>query len=167
VAEHAVLQLPNRTFRVPQLTKAEYDELMMLRCLNEGLAARLAAEGSTPALLKSMRGHNAALKRAVERTDVVQALKANQRFHFAVYESAGSPQLMSLIKSFWLRIGPFLSSIFVQQPDRIKLYGESVKLHQAIVAAIEERDGRAAERALINDFKTASQWYVAFNWRDR
>lgn len=167
VAEHAVLQLPNRTFRVPQLTKAEYDELMMLRCLNEGLAARLAAERSTPALLKSLRGQNAAMQRAVERREVAPALKANQRFHFTVYEGAASPQLMSLIKSFWLRIGPFLSSIFVQQPSRIKLYAESVKLHRAIVDAIEARDGRAAERALINDFRTASQWYVELNWRDR
>lgn len=165
VAEHAILQLPNRTFRVPLLTKAEYEELMMLRYLNEGLAARLAAEKSTASLVKSIRTHNTTMRRAVDRGEVAQTLRANQRFHFAIYGGADSPQLMSLIKSFWLRIGPFLSSIFVQHPGRIELYAESVGLHEAIVEAIESGDGRAAERALVSDLKTASQWYVGMNWR--
>ena len=105
------------------------------------------------------------MERAVDRRDVTQTLKANQKFHFLVYEAASSPQLLSVIKSFWLRIGPFLSSLFVQQPERVRLYDESVGLHEAIVEAIESGDGRGAERALINDLKTASKWYV--NWNSR
>lgn len=98
--------------------------------------------------------------------DVPGAVSANQKFHFAVYRQSGSPMLMGLIESFWLRAGPFLGSIH-GEPGTAEIYADSIPRHLALIEALERKDGRAAERMLCEDLRTANGGYARLTFGDR
>lgn len=159
VAEHVLTQQPNRAFRVASLTREQHSELLEIRCLNEGHAARLAARNATPDFVARLRGLNDEIVARLAEGDTAGAIGANQKFHFAIYRHAGSPMLMTLIESFWLRVGPFLGAIN-GEAGTAAIYADSIPRHLALVDALERRDGRAAERMLCEDLRTANGGYV-------
>lgn len=62
----------------------------------------------------------------------------NARFHFAIYQAAGSPVLVSLIRMLWQALP--------QRPAPARSLAESARQHAEILAAIRRRDAaRAAE----------------------
>ena len=78
----------------------------------EGLAAERAAARMTRKELERVARLGAAMRRdAAPRHDVSAFLAANREFHFAIYEAARSPLLLSMIKSLWLRVAPFFFAI--------------------------------------------------------
>jgi DNA-binding GntR family transcriptional regulator len=163
VAEHVLTQQPNRAFRVASLTRGQHGELLEIRCLNEGHAARLAAASATPDFVARLRALNDEMAARIAAGDVPGAVSVNQKFHFAVYRQAGSPMLMGLIESFWLRAGPFLGSLHTV-PGTAEIYEQSIPRHLALVEALERRDGRAAERALCEDLRTANAGYASLTF---
>jgi DNA-binding GntR family transcriptional regulator len=163
VAEHVLTQQPNRAFRVASLTREQHSELLEIRCLNEGHAARLAAKNATPDFIARLRALNDEMVARLRAGDTAGAVGANQKFHFAVYRMAGSPMLMTLIESFWLRVGPFLGAIH-GEAGTARIYADSIPRHAALVEALARNDGRAAERMLCEDLRTANGGYVSLTF---
>ena len=101
---------PKRAVMVPLMTAAEFADLTMVRMLNEGQAARLAAE-------RASKTEIAGVIALAERFDEVldsaygspAAVAANKDLHFALYRAAGSDVLMELITMLWLKAGPIIN----------------------------------------------------------
>jgi len=145
---------PQSGFYVREMSRAEFTELTEIRVRLEGLAGRKAAESAVPS------GDIAVLRRMNARfrdlRDPKDQMALNQRFHFNIYLRADRPQLLAMIQNLWVRIGPVLHHHpelhhpFVVRSDAV------TEVHNAMIAALETRDGDAAEEAIRADITNAS-----------
>ncbi len=112
------------------------EENYQVRAALESLAARLAATRISEAELERLKELHEELARHSKRT--AAAIDINRRFHFQIYEAAGSPILLALLRLLWRSLP--------DGPQLIRPLAESVRMHGEIVAAIRRRDQDAAER---------------------
>ena len=158
VAEQALVQMPNRTIRVPALTPDILTELVRIRMEVEGYAAARAARRGTAALCRQLRAINEGFRQAIAAEDSAAILEGNQRFHFAIYHAADAGELLKIIETLWLRSGPIVASER-NVPGSIAMFARGVKVHERITAAIERRDAAAARFALALDIRAAAAWF--------
>jgi DNA-binding GntR family transcriptional regulator len=158
VAEQALVQLPNRTIRVPALTPDILTELVRIRMEVEGYAAERAARRGSAALCRQLRAINEGFRQAIEAEDAAGMLEGNQRFHFAVYQAADAGELLKIIETLWLRSGPIVASER-NVPGSVAMFARGVQVHERIAAAIERRDAAAARFALALDIRAAAAWF--------
>lgn len=158
VAEKALVQLPNRTFRVAPFDLDIHAEQTRIRCAVEGFAAYRAAIRAPSGLVGQLRDANGSMREAVAAGDTDSVLDANRRFHFALYEGAGSPQLIEMITQFWLRSGPVIA-IALRTPESHVMFEAGTRVHDRIIRRIEagQPDGVRFDLAL--DIRAAAAWF--------
>jgi DNA-binding GntR family transcriptional regulator len=154
VSEGALEALPNRTVRVPHLTRVRLDDLERSRRLIEG-GLLGHAFGRLRAILPTLRElterYDAICPAAPEAKAAMADL--NHAFHFAVYQEARSRVLLPIVESLWMQSGPVVrraAGAFSSSGGR-----HATKHHHAIIRAVEKGDGAAAERALAADIGRA------------
>ncbi|MCT8974217.1 GntR family transcriptional regulator [Microbaculum marinisediminis] len=156
---------PKRAVMVPLMTAAEFADLTMVRMLNEGQAARLAAE-------RASKTEIAGVIALAERFDEVldsaygspAAVAANKDLHFALYRAAGSDVLMELITMLWLKAGPIINfdiGVAAGVPadeEMTRSRGHHSRSHHRMLCdALTARDGAAAAHAVSEDIRVASE----------
>jgi DNA-binding GntR family transcriptional regulator len=147
-AERGVEALPNRTVRVPTLTREQLEDLRQARCAVEGLAvARAAANFDRKAL--------AALNRLIDAQSELDAehnseasVEQNREFHFTIYRQAGSAILLPIIESLWLQFGPYLRYASDKYDSS---NGRGTHFHALIVDGLARGDAEAARKSLEAD----------------
>lgn len=150
VAEGVLVGRPRSGFQVAPASADAYRELIAIRCRLEGLAAREAATRLTPGSLKLLeRLHR---KIAAKTHAEAAYLELNFAFHFTIYRAARMPHLLELIEALWARVGPYLNLA-----AGFEVQERFIESHQAILTALDRRDGRAAERALRLDLESAAE----------
>lgn len=161
-AEGALEVLPNRAIRVPLMTRARFIELRTIRMEIEGLAAETAAACATSEEIEEIAGHQERFAAEAKRPepDGAVAMKENKDLHFGVYRAARMPQLLQIIESLWLRIGPVLNLDLRASSRRLHVV-EAHRHHADLVAALRARDGQAARRALAEDIRTAAEFILS------
>src|SRR5690606_10266963 len=98
---------------------------------------------------------------SVARTpDLSHAVEVNKRFHFALYEAAKSPTLVSIIRALWLKVGPVINLDLLGNPERIHT-GGAVSLHADVLAAVIARDPDKARAGIAADIKGASDFILS------
>lgn len=106
-----------------------------IRAALEPLGARLAAEAVTEeqlAHLQDLNDQMVAVGESAEYGDL------NRQFHFAIYEAAASPMLLSMMRMLW--------QAMPDGPKVVRPHAESAKQHQQLIEALADRDAdRAAE----------------------
>lgn len=147
ITEQALEALPNRSARVPLLRQDKLEDLTRVRIAVEGLAVALAVEQVTPQALRQL--HKLMQARPGDES---QHLANHRDFHFAVYRLSGSTTLMPIIESLWLQLGPYLRQATSQG---FHLGGEGMgdRHHLALLKALEERDEKAARKAVEQDIR--------------
>lgn len=154
VSEQALEPLPNRSIRVPLLTRERLDDLAAARRLIEGEAVRLAVRQLTAddiaKLRRITRGYD---ELTAGEEDHGHRAIYNHAFHFGIYRAAGSKVLLPIIESLWLQTGPFIraSASLYDGADGLS----ATHHHWRIIAALEERDGEAAAAVLGEDVERA------------
>ena len=151
-AERAIESMPNRSVRVPALSKHALRDLMETRFAVEGLAVARAASNMTSRTLAELRE----LIDAQSETDAEHiseaSAKQNRAFHFTIYRESGSTVLLPIIESLWLQFGPYLRVASERFDGR---EGRGTNFHVEIVEALARRDGDAARAALELDIGRA------------
>ena len=150
IAEGALKLLPNRSVIVPKMSRKRFSELWKIRQLLEGAAAENACRHATPKLAKRLRQINSSIRKAQSNNDLGEMLLNNQKFHFAIYDTAEMEILRSLIGNLWLQAGPFLYLTFLGHRS---LW--SLQQHAEAIKAIESRNPAAAKRAITRDIQVA------------
>jgi DNA-binding GntR family transcriptional regulator len=153
-AEGALTHSPNCGVSVPRLSRAEFDDVLQNRLLLEGEAAergalRLSANDKT-----RLRALLALMAQALVARDAKAYLDANEAFHLVLYRAAGSPLLLSLIETVWLKVGPLSNQLF----DDNAALGVLNDAHEDLMCALDADDAAAARRALERDLFTAGQF---------
>ncbi len=156
VAEGALEMRPNRSVRVPLMTRDRVLELRDIRGAVEGLAAEKAAAIATREQIAGLRRIAAELVAARSRGDNAADRQKIREFHFALYAIARQPTLLRLIEGLWLQTGPYMNLLY---PDFIASpRGPERRLR--ILKALQAHDGVTARREIESDIRDALS-YVA------
>ena len=99
-------------------------------------------------------GHSPGCTQALARGDARGYLDANEDFHLRLYRAAGSPLLLSLIETVWLKVGPLSNRLF----DDPAAAGVLNAAHDDLMAALARGDAAAARRAIERDLFVAGQF---------
>jgi len=147
VAEGALEGEPQRSVRVPPMTRERYQNIFQVRLGLEGLAVELATPNLRAADLATLRDCVARMDVAIEQREVQAYLDANSQFHLHLYGACGNPVLLRSIESLWLQIGPFFNRLFTGADLSLRLND----FHEEAFAAIEAGDAKAARAAMEQD----------------
>lgn len=109
----------------------------------EGLAARLAAVRCPPGLVEELDAIGERMKVATELGDVSQLARLNLEWHRALREAAANTYLDRFLNQVEHAVRRLPVSTFAHQGRPAEALAE----HDAVVRAIEARDGATAEKA--------------------
>lgn len=152
IAEGGFEMLPNRSVRVPHMTRERLKELLTMRRELEGMITAQACRRMTDAEFRGLEKLHAINARALKLRDQRMIRSINQQFHFAVYSLARSWVLMPVIEALWLRAGPFMH--LAQISPGIIWDGRH---HNDLMDALSRRDAKAARRAIQRDINMTGQ----------
>ncbi len=147
-AEHALTSLENRRIIVPELSDKDIDDIYFLRLMVEPELARQATKNMTAQTIDRLQDIDTQINDALDHGDVEAYLERNNRFHFAIYETARSQVLFHTARSLWVQIGPSLRIVCgrygtANMPDK----------HSELLEALSRRDENAAAQAMRDDLE--------------
>jgi DNA-binding GntR family transcriptional regulator len=162
-ADEALETLPNKSVRVPLMTRSRFEELVVIRLAVEGLAVETAAARITSEQLAELAALEQAFRREIAsgEPDANQIIQINKQFHFTAYAGAQMAALSSIIEGLWLRIGPVLNLDLRNSGSVRRSDPPSVQAHGELLAALAARDGHAARAALARDINSAAAVILA------
>lgn len=153
VADGGLEALPNRAFRVPEITLDQFRELYLMRLRIETLAAEHAAARASPkGLLEISAAFNA--MGSTGSGTLYSYLAAHRNFHFTIYRTAEMPFLFNAIETLWLRMGPVMN--LATDVDK------ETSAHQALVSALHRGDPNASSRAIDADLRQAADRTIRY-----
>jgi DNA-binding GntR family transcriptional regulator len=157
-SEGAFQSEANRTTRIPRSGVAEVAQILELRLMLEGLATEQAAKNISLVRLDELRKLQDEIDSVTTAGDTKASLAANKQFHFALYRTAENPNLLRLIESLWLRMGPFVSltaELLASTPE--KALSMACDHHVQLIDALNARDPEGARQAIQADIFEPTQ----------
>lgn len=137
---------PRQGLQVARASLGELREMFEVLAELEGACAKLAARRIDDPWRSRMSDAQALCAQAAERNDVDGYTRANADFHEALYQGCRNRYLADQICEIRARTSVYTVSVF-QLPGRMR---QSAQDHAAIVAAVLEGDGAAAQRAMVD-----------------
>jgi DNA-binding GntR family transcriptional regulator len=153
-AEGALTHSPNCGVAVPKLSRAEFDDVLQNRLLLEGEATERGAMRLSAEDKAALRSLVQKMEVALHGADAKAYLDANEEFHVRLYRAAGSPLLMGLIETVWLKVGPLSNQLF-EDPAAPAVLNDA---HEDLMRALDAGDAAAARRAIERDLFIAGQF---------
>jgi DNA-binding GntR family transcriptional regulator len=139
-----VERIPHRGARVRTLSADDLIDTYASRLVLESLATRRAAERFTPAAAMRATRSLDEYVNVSRRGDRRAARLAHHGFHFAIYEAAGSPWLLHLIRPLFESSERYRAG---SMPNRGTIDSRQ-REHQAILDACVDHDSAAAANAM-------------------
>lgn len=156
VAEGAFEMRPNRSVRVPLMTRAKILELRDIRLAIEGLAVEKAAALATKAQVAGVRRIALEIVAARDAGDSATDRKKIREYHFALYAIAGQPTLLRMIEGLWLQTGPYLNLLYPEYVSSPR----GPEGRTRLLRALQAHDDATARREIERDIGDALT-YVA------
>lgn len=144
VREGLVVAMPNRGFRVTEVSSHDLDEVTELRLFLEPPAVEKATPLIPESEFSRLRSQADDIVAAAERGDLVEYLSADSDFHLGILQHAGNARLVTLVQSLRSQTRLFGLSEMLERGQ----LANSAREHHTIMDAIEERDAAKA-RALV------------------
>jgi DNA-binding GntR family transcriptional regulator len=137
-----VENVPHRGARVMGLSVTDLAEVYEVRLALETRAIRRAAERFDDTWAEQARESLGVLEAMADDTSVATS-EAHARFHFALYDAAGSVWLLRMIRPVWQ-----VSERYALEWPQVRRLSERSAEHREILAACEARDPDRAASAL-------------------
>jgi DNA-binding GntR family transcriptional regulator len=155
-AEGLIEIIPNKGPVVRVLSAAEAKDLYSIRGVLEGLAARLFAENAAEPLVRELEAAFEAIVAAYQGESGEQALEAKTNFYDLLYRGTGSETLTAMLGQVQARIWRW-RAVGLTHPNRAaERLDESTGNLRALVGAISQGDGDAAERIARDEVSRAA-----------
>jgi GntR family transcriptional repressor for pyruvate dehydrogenase complex len=133
-------------------------ELMQARSLLEGAIVALAAARVTRQNLEILKTCVDAMRQGVRRGH--PPLDADRRFHVTIAEMTGNSLLARLVgELFDGRHGP-MSSHMSRRAENAHTWEIALEEHEAILRALEQRDPRDAEAAMVHHLRASRERWI-------
>ena len=137
-AEELVTNFAHRGVVVTTRTRAELEELLFIRMMLEGAAARRGAESMNQAQIAMLEKIVLAGETS---NDTQELLQLNNDFHNGIYEAFNQPVLIAHIQQLRNKIAPY-NRVYLELEGRKE---EAWAGHRRIYEACVKGDGAAAE----------------------
>ncbi|MEM8857619.1 MAG: GntR family transcriptional regulator [Chloroflexota bacterium] len=137
-AEELVTNFAHRGVVVTARTKAELEELLFMRMMLEGAAARRGAEAMSAEQVKLLEQIVIAGEAS---NDTQELLQLNNDFHNTIYEAFDQPVLVAHIQQLRNKIAPY-NRVYLELEGRKE---QAWSDHRRIYQACAKGDGAAAE----------------------
>jgi DNA-binding GntR family transcriptional regulator len=148
VTEGLVVIHPRRGAEVARLTPEDFQELCLLREMLETQALRL----SVPKMTETDLAHaEAVLKQIDDDPNPAHMAELNLAFHESIYQAAGLPKVLSIIRTVHHSALPYHHLAFVA--NDLKSFSQAQ--HRAILQACRERDVELAVALLMEQIQAA------------
>ncbi|GAA2867770.1 MAG TPA: GntR family transcriptional regulator [Microbacterium sp.] len=142
VREGLVIAVPNRGFRVTEVSADDLREVTDLRLFLEPPAIERATPLIPEEDFPALRAQADDIVAGAEEGDLVRYLNADSDFHLALLRYAGNARLIDLITSLRSQTRLFGLSALLQRGQ----LRDSASEHHAMIDAIEARDASLARR---------------------
>lgn len=140
---------PHRGAIVAELSVDDVHDIYEIRMVLEPLAMRQAVPHLSDALLERLRALHQAM---LEEPHSAEWVDRNRVFHMAVYETAASSRLATIIRNLQDASVMYIGASLKDNPA---LRDEANHDHAEILAALERRDADAAVEALTEHLRTS------------
>ena len=130
---------------VTDLDLADIQKIYHIRAVLEGMATREAVDSINSKGLKKLETILSKMIKAVDSGNYVSLPNLNREFHHVIYASSENEYLIKVIFELW-DMSLRARAIFSFMPERAR---EAVGEHANIVAALKKKDGRSAEKLVI------------------
>jgi len=136
-SEGLITLQPNRGAWITQLTPADVDELFPIMGSLEALSGELACRHATDEDIAEVRALHYEMALHHTRGDQPAYFRVNQQIHEKIMQIAGNPTLLQTYQSLAQRIrrARYLANASINRWDA------AMKEHEAILNALENRDG--------------------------
>jgi len=143
-SEGLVELMPNRGARVIRLTEQDAAEMFEVMGTLEGLAGELAASRITDEELAELKALHYQMALHQARRELMPYFRLNQEIHRKIFEISRNRTLIAVYRGLAGRIRRprYLANISAPR------WAEALKEHEAILAALEARDGASLGQIL-------------------
>jgi DNA-binding GntR family transcriptional regulator len=149
--EGLVSSIPNKGVIVEGITEEDVEDIYTIRKMIEGLAARWAAEKITDEQLEELREILDLMEFYTGKKDIDKVSEMDTRLHDVIFRACKSRPLESVLTNY---------HHFIKRARLVSMKSEgralaSLREHQEIYEALKNRDGDAAEKAMIKHISGA------------
>jgi DNA-binding GntR family transcriptional regulator len=144
VREDLVEIVPNKGFRVTEISEADLDQITELRLLIEPPVVRQVTPTIPDADLAELRELVQNIVAGAEAGDLVDYTEADRVFHLRLISYANNPRMTSLVSDLRAHTRLFGLSALRERGELVDVARE----HHGIVDAIESRDPDAVETVM-------------------
>ncbi|PHI28115.1 GntR family transcriptional regulator [Budvicia aquatica] len=137
-AEDLIEMSPHKGSRVKKLSVKEMQDMLEIRKNLEPLAARLAAENSTPELIAALEGVFHRSEKLAEEKNYSEYSNVNREFHQLIVEASDNTYLKKILSEL-LSNERRTKTIFDLFPDIVTV---SLKEHRQMIRLIEAKKGQ-------------------------
>jgi DNA-binding GntR family transcriptional regulator len=152
-AERMVRIEPNRGATVTEISIEDMTDIYETRLVLEDHAIRLAVAKITPEALADARVALEDMGSRFASGDDAMAYRAHERFHFRLYEAAGSDWTEHLVRFLWSSAERYVRLAAAVRPDPEAFVAE----HQEILDAVVEGDADLAAERLADNLRTTER----------
>ncbi|MGH3360174.1 MAG: GntR family transcriptional regulator [Nocardioidaceae bacterium] len=145
VKEGLVISVPNKGFRVTQVSESDLDEITDLRLLIEPRTVRSVVPGIPAADLPALRRLAQDIVDHAVAGDLIAYTEADRQFHLRLLEYSGNRRLVDLVSDLRSHTRLFGLAPLVEDGK----LAESAAEHLELVDLIEAGDDEAAERLMV------------------
>lgn len=149
-AERLVRIEPNRGATVTELSIPDMKDIYETRLLLEQSAIRAAVARISPAQLRTAETALRRMRTRFRKGEAAAAYAAHEAFHFSLYEAAGSPWTVHLVRQLWSSAERYVRLAASVRPDPDRFVDE----HGEILAAVQRGDAEAAAARLADNLRT-------------
>jgi len=148
--------LPHRGAVVSDISTAEVESIYSVRIHLESLASRIACERIGPEGVKRVEEMEVAYEAEAARKMIRSLMRANDRFHDAIYIAAENPCLFELIQQLRRQVHAVRFYAWAQ-PERIV---RSLTEHRRMLGVLRERDGERLAKLTQEHLRVAQDTYL-------
>lgn len=140
---------------VAELSPDELEEILAIRSVLEGMAARLAVPKMDAERIKTLES---ILKELDQTNDLDRWIELNNLFHHTIYQPANRPRLLALIQNLRNTITPYMRQ-YIASSEHIR---EVAASHQLIFEACAKRDPLLVEQETQKHVAAAREGVVVY-----
>jgi DNA-binding GntR family transcriptional regulator len=135
-AEGFVKISPNQGVVISNISIEDIQEVLQIRSVLEGLAARLAATKITREKIKELESFNKNMEKFISKDDILNFIKESEKFHVLILDICGNNRLVQIRKNLDDQIHRY-RSISLNVPRRPKY---ALEEHKKITEALKQGD---------------------------
>jgi DNA-binding GntR family transcriptional regulator len=135
-AEGFVKISPNQGVEISNISIEDIQEVLQIRAVLEGLAAKFAATKITKEKIKELENFNKNMEKFISKDDISNFIKESEKFHGLILNIYGNNRLVQIRKNLDDQIHRY-RSISLNIPGRLK---HALEEHKKITEALKQGD---------------------------